>query len=36
MKVFGPEGLSLRASTVSEVILIDVPTDYEPVGVWAR
>ena len=35
-KIFGPEELSPRASTASEVILIDVPADYEPVGVWAR
>ena len=35
-KIFGPEELSLRASIASEFILIDVPTDYEPVGVWAR
>ena len=36
VKVFGPEEVSLRTQTRSELILIDVPKDYEPVGVWAR
>jgi redox-sensitive bicupin YhaK (pirin superfamily) len=35
-KIAGPEELSLRAVDGSEVILIDVPAAYEPVGVWGR
>jgi len=36
VKIFGPEELALRADAPSELIVIDVPSDYEPVGVWAR
>jgi len=36
VKIFGPEQLSLRADAPSELIVIDVPSDYEPLGVWAR
>jgi quercetin 2,3-dioxygenase len=35
-KIFGPEEVRLRAVDGSELILIDVPVAYEPVGVWAR
>ncbi|HSJ50168.1 MAG TPA: pirin family protein [Actinomycetota bacterium] len=35
-KVAGPEELALNAERESELILIDVPARYEPVGVWAR
>ena len=36
VKLFGPEDLVLTAAAASEVILIEVPDDYTPVGVWAR
>jgi quercetin 2,3-dioxygenase len=35
-KVFGPERLRIGAVETSELILIDVPREYAPVGVWAR
>jgi redox-sensitive bicupin YhaK (pirin superfamily) len=35
-KAFGPEELALTATERTELILVDVPTTYEPVGVWAR
>ena len=35
VKAFGPERLALRAGGDSELILIDVPAAYEPVGVWS-
>ncbi|TMK17110.1 MAG: pirin family protein [Actinobacteria bacterium] len=35
-KIFGPEQLSLAADEEAELILIDVPQRYAPVGVWAR
>ena len=35
-KIFGPEQLSLAADEEAELILIDVPRRYAPVGVWAR
>ena len=34
-KVVGPESLSIRADEVSELILVDVPMAFEPVGIWA-
>ncbi len=34
-KVFGPHALSVSATEPSEVILIDVPLRFRPVGVWA-
>jgi redox-sensitive bicupin YhaK (pirin superfamily) len=34
-KVVGPESLSIRASELSELILVDVPMAFEPVGIWA-
>jgi quercetin 2,3-dioxygenase len=35
VKAFGPEGLRIRAERDAELILIDVPSDVERVGVWA-
>jgi len=36
VKAFGPEQLLLRAERETELILIDVPAEFEPVGVWSR
>jgi redox-sensitive bicupin YhaK (pirin superfamily) len=36
VKVYGPERVRLRAVEETELILIDVPRQYQPVGVWAR
>ena len=36
VKAFGPEALRIRAERDAELILIEVPIAYEPVGVWAR
>ena len=36
VKAFGPEALRIRADRDAELILIEVPNGYEPVGVWAR
>lgn len=33
-KVTGPETIRLTADDVSELILVDVPLVYEPVGIW--
>jgi hypothetical protein len=35
-KIFGPEELTIAGLEPTELILIDVPGAYEPVGVWAR
>jgi redox-sensitive bicupin YhaK (pirin superfamily) len=35
VKVFGPEALALHATADSELILVEVPAAYTPVGVWA-
>jgi redox-sensitive bicupin YhaK (pirin superfamily) len=35
VKVFGPEDLQLTAVVGTELIVIEVPDRYEPVGVWA-
>jgi len=35
-KIFGPEEVAIAADEETEVILIDVPVRYTPVGVWAR
>jgi quercetin 2,3-dioxygenase len=35
-KVFGPEGLQVTAQDGSELILVEVPLEFEPVGVWAQ
>ena len=35
-KIFGPEGVRIAADEETELILIDVPVRYTPVGVWAR
>jgi redox-sensitive bicupin YhaK (pirin superfamily) len=34
-KVVGPESLSIGADEASELILVDVPMAFEPVGIWA-
>jgi redox-sensitive bicupin YhaK (pirin superfamily) len=36
VKAYGPERVRLRAAEETELILIDVPQRYQPVGVWAR
>jgi len=36
VKAFAPDRLHLRAERDSELILIDVPSAFEPVGVWSR
>jgi redox-sensitive bicupin YhaK (pirin superfamily) len=35
-KVTDEAALTLRATETSELILVDVPMEFEPVGVWAR
>jgi redox-sensitive bicupin YhaK (pirin superfamily) len=35
-KIFGPEDVAIAADQGTELILIDVPVRYTPVGVWAR
>jgi hypothetical protein len=35
-KIFGPEEVAIAADEGTELILIDVPVRYTPVGVWAR
>jgi quercetin 2,3-dioxygenase len=35
-KIYGPEATRLEAVEPTELILIDVPANYTPVGVWAR
>lgn len=35
VKAFGPEELRIQALEQTELILIDVPHQYVPVGVWA-
>jgi 3' terminal RNA ribose 2'-O-methyltransferase Hen1 len=35
-KIHGPEEIRIRAVDDSELILIDVPKTYQPVGVWSR
>ena len=35
VKVHGPESLAMRATADSELILVEVPATYTPVGVWA-
>lgn len=32
----GPGELHPRTPTFAELILVDVPLDFEPVGVWAN
>jgi redox-sensitive bicupin YhaK (pirin superfamily) len=34
-KVTGQPTLSIRAEETSELILVDVPLRFEPVGIWA-
>jgi redox-sensitive bicupin YhaK (pirin superfamily) len=35
-KVTDEAALPIRAAETSELILVDVPMQFEPVGVWAR
>ena len=35
-KIEGPEHLVLSAPDTAEMIMVDVPLEFEPVGVWAR
>jgi redox-sensitive bicupin YhaK (pirin superfamily) len=36
VKLFGPEELRVTATAKTELILVEVPDAYEPVGVWRR
>ena len=36
VKAFGPDTLRIRAEQEAELILIEVPGNFERVGVWAR
>jgi quercetin 2,3-dioxygenase len=36
VKVHGPERVATEATEAAELILVDVPANYRPVGVWAR
>jgi redox-sensitive bicupin YhaK (pirin superfamily) len=36
VKVFDEPAVDLVAGSDSELILVDVPTEYRPVGIWAR
>ena len=36
VKASGPERLGVRAERDAELILIEVPSGYEPVGIWTR
>jgi len=36
VKIEGPEELELAGPDAAEMILVDVPLDFEPVGVWAN
>lgn len=35
-KIEGPEDLVLSSPGVAEVILVDVPLEFRPVGAWGR
>jgi quercetin 2,3-dioxygenase len=35
LKIEGPQDIELRTRNTAELILIDVPLTFEPVGVWA-
>lgn len=35
-KLFGPEAVSVTGVDAAELIAVDVPLEFEPVGVWAR
>jgi redox-sensitive bicupin YhaK (pirin superfamily) len=35
-KIHGPEALSVEATSSTELIVIDAPLRYRPIGVWAR
>lgn len=34
-KIYGPEHVTVSSPSVAELILVDVPLEFEPVGVWA-
>jgi hypothetical protein len=34
MKIYGPETITLTSPHPADVILVDVPLDFQPVGVW--
>ncbi len=36
VKIHGPEDLVLSSSSVAELILVDAPLEFRPIGVWAR
>jgi redox-sensitive bicupin YhaK (pirin superfamily) len=36
IKIEGPGELDLTSSSAAEVILVDVPLEFEPIGVWAN
>lgn len=36
VKLFDEQGLRLQATAASELLLVDVPLQFTPVGVWAR
>jgi redox-sensitive bicupin YhaK (pirin superfamily) len=36
VKLFGPEAIGLTSTAATELILIEVPNAYAPVGVWRR
>ena len=35
-KVTDEAGVAIRATETSELILVDVPLNFEPVGIWSR
>jgi quercetin 2,3-dioxygenase len=35
-KIHGPESLAVAATSDTELIVVDVPLQFQPVGVWAR
>jgi hypothetical protein len=35
IKIGGPEDIEVTTPDVAELILVDVPLRFEPVGVWA-
>jgi hypothetical protein len=36
LKIMAETDLTISTDVAAELILIDVPLDFEPVGVWAR
>ncbi|MGH9269405.1 MAG: hypothetical protein ACRD0D_14670 [Acidimicrobiales bacterium] len=35
IKIYGSEDIAVKNPDTAELILVDVPLDFEPVGVWA-